>query len=431
MIGVVGSADSAARLQQVARDLSMTDQVLVRSYDALEQAAELAAELDGLCNVLLFTGLVPYQLTAERRPGLHSRTQYVPHGGIDLYRTLALLLAEHRGTLPATSLDTIPADLAREGFEDLGLTAPRHILALEAQGSVRVRSSDDVALFHRDLYKRGEVALCITCLGSVARELQADGIPVVRVEHTRSALRDSLIRAALTDRIVRGEDTQTAVVGIQLAPGTRLSRRLRSVATALADQLQGTPASGPDGLLLVHATRGPVERLLARHRWEWWRLVGGLDAPAGTKFGFGVGATVSEAETNARRSMQLDTTGDQLRLVLSDGAIVDGSAGSRSGGQLGSLRQTDDRVLAHAREIGLSSLTLARLAASLRHLDVTGFTARELAEVYGVETRSARRLLTTLIDAGVAREAGHQGAPGAGRPQTVYRIDLERLLPRE
>ena len=39
MIGVVGSADSTARLQQVAADLSMSGQILVRSYDVLEQAA--------------------------------------------------------------------------------------------------------------------------------------------------------------------------------------------------------------------------------------------------------------------------------------------------------------------------------------------------------------------------------------------------------
>jgi hypothetical protein len=109
MIGVVGSADSTARLQRVAADLSMSDQVLVRSYDRLEQAADLAAELDGVCNVLLFTGLVPYELTRERDPGLHSRGQYVPHGRIDLYRTLALLLSERQGSLPRMSIDTIPA----------------------------------------------------------------------------------------------------------------------------------------------------------------------------------------------------------------------------------------------------------------------------------------------------------------------------------
>ena len=430
MIGVVGSADSTARLQQVAADLSMSGQILVRSYDVLEQAADLAAELDAVCNVLLFTGLVPYELTRERRPGLHSRAQYVPHGGIDLYRTLALLLSERQGTLPRLSLDTIPEDLAREGFEDLGFDPPEHVLSIQSPGTRSTRSTADVMEFHEQLYRRGEVELCLTCLGSVARELESRGILVVRVQHTRSALRDSLLTAALTDRVVRGEDAQTAVAALTADSAARGNKRkLRSAATALAAAVHGTAAEAEDGTQLIHTTRGSVERLLARSRWQWWRLGGELSAPVGTRFGFGVGATVADAESNARRSLQLAGIGEDIHLVLADGTIVNASTSSGSRGRLARLLHTDDRVLTHARQVGLTAVTLARLAAALRNLDVTGFTARELADVYGVETRSARRLLTTLIESGVASEAGQQGGPGAGRPQTVYRIDVEKLIP--
>ena len=429
MIGVVGSADSTVRMQQVAADLSMSDLVLVRSYDRLAQAADLAAELDSVCNVLLFTGLVPYELTRERYPGLHSRAQYVPHGGIDLYRTLALLLSERQGILPRMSIDTIPADLAREGFADLGLEPPDHVLSIESSGTSATRPTVDVVAFHQRLFSKGEVELCLTCLGSVARELEASGVPTVRVQHTKSALRDSLVRAALTDRLVRGEDAQTAVAAIKADLGARGGRRKqRASVEALAAVLHGTAAEENGGLHLIHSTRGSVERLLARCRWQWWQLGGEIDAPAHTRFGFGVGATVADAEANARRSLQLAGLGGELHLVRADGAIVNAATSGGPEGLLARLRYTDDRVLAHARELGLSAMTLARLAAALRNLEVTGFTARELADVYGVETRSARRLLTTLMESGVASEAGHQGGPGAGRPQTVYRIDVEKLV---
>lgn len=431
MIGVVGSADSTTRLLEVAADLSMADQVVVRSYEFVEDAAALAAELDGLCNVLLFTGLVPYELTREQRPGLHGRAQYVPHGGIDLYRTLALLLREHGGRLPRASVDTIPAELVSEGFEDLGLEAPEHVLSLQTSGSRATRPTQDVVAFHRRLYSKGEVELCLTCLGSVARELEAQGVPVLRVQHTRSALRDSLVRAALTDRVVRGEDAQTAIAALSASPGARVNRRrLRIAADALAVVLHGTAAEVDDGLFVVHSTRGSVERLLAQSRWQWWRLGGQIDVPVATRFGFGVGATVTDAEANARRSLQLAGAGEDIHLVLADGTIVNAATSNGSDSRLARLRHTDDRVLTHARELGLSAMTLARLVAALRNLDVAGFTARELADVYGVAPRSARRLLTTLIESGVAAEAGHQGGPGAGRPQTVYRIAVEKLLPQ-
>ncbi|MEZ4595733.1 MAG: hypothetical protein R3C32_02210 [Chloroflexota bacterium] len=56
-------------------------------------------------------------------------------------------------------------------------------------------------------------------------------------------------------------------------------------------------------------------------------------------------------------------------------------------------------------------------------------TAAELARAYGIEARSARRLTTSLQRAGIATATGRQGGGGAGRPQTVYRIDVGRLIP--
>jgi hypothetical protein len=418
VIGIVGSTDSVDRLQRAAADLGMADQVIARSYLVLEQAVDLATELDGMCNVLLFTGLVPYEMTRAQAPGLHSRLQYIPHGGIDLYRTLALLLTARGGRLPTMSLDTIPADVAGEVFTDLGITPPSNILALNLDRPTRIRSAEDVSAFHEGRYRRGEVELCLTCLGLVARNLEAIGVPVIRVEHTRSSLRDSLVRAALTDRIVRIEDTQTAVALMQSMDSARQGTRIRAVGETLAARLQGKATHAEDGLVLVHTTRGSVERLLGRHRWHWSQLVGDLDALPGTRFGFGVGATATDAEGNSRRALQLDRVGEELYVVLSDGQILDGSGRHGGGRALGSLRQTDERMLAHARDIGLSALTLARLAASLRHIDV-----------YGVETRSIRRLLGTLIEADVAQVVGNEGAPRAGRPQTVYKIDVEKLVP--
>jgi hypothetical protein len=414
---------------RVATDLAMSDQVMARAYEVVEQAPAYAAELDVMCNVLLFTGLVPYQLTRERLPGLHGRMQYVPHGGTDLYRTLALVLADRGGRLPTVSLDTIPRDVVEEAFVDLGVPPPRHILAFDGEDAPFVRSAQDVTAFHEARHRAGEVELCLTCLGSVARDLVKRGVPAIRVEHTRSSLRDSLTRAALADRIVRIEDAQAAVAIIRAPSGPGCRDQVRASGRRLAEQLQGLMAETDDGDYLVRTTRGAVERLLARREWQWRQIAGAVGAPEGTRFGFGVGTTAADTEGNARRALQLDRTGEALYVVLPDGRILDGSGTGVGHGMLGSLRQTDERMIAHARHIGLSSLRLARLAAALRHLDVAGFTARELADAYGIEVRSARRLLTTLIEAGVARVVGSEGSPGVGRPQTVYRVEVEKLVP--
>lgn len=74
-------------------------------------------------------------------------------------------------------------------------------------------------------------------------------------------------------------------------------------------------------------------------------------------------------------------------------------------------------------------MTLARLVTAIAQLDAAAVTAQDLAVAYGVAPRSALRLLKTLERAGVATAFGTRSAPRAGRPQTVYRIDVDRLLP--
>src|SRR5436190_932393 len=133
MIGVIGPADSTAMALSVGADEGLADQVVGRAYRSVDDAVELAVELDRVCQVLLFTGRVPFAL-ARPRDELSATLRYVPHSAADLYRTLVHLLRENRGELPRISLDTIQPAIVREAYEDLGLEPPGHILPLEVDG---------------------------------------------------------------------------------------------------------------------------------------------------------------------------------------------------------------------------------------------------------------------------------------------------------
>jgi predicted ArsR family transcriptional regulator len=69
-----------------------------------------------------------------------------------------------------------------------------------------------------------------------------------------------------------------------------------------------------------------------------------------------------------------------------------------------------------------------RLFAAVRDLDPSGFTAKQFSAAYGVQERSARRILGSLTETGHATRSGIQTSPGAGRPNTIYTVDLERLF---
>ena len=443
VIGVIGPADSTALAVAVAAEEGLADQVVGRAYGSVEEALGLAVELDRVCQVLLFTGRVPYAL-ARASEELAAALRYVPHSGADLYRTLVHLLREFRGELPRISLDTIQPSIVREAYLDLGLDPPQHILPLEMDGDLdRIRPTADIITFHLARAQAGDVDVCVTCLGEVDRELRAAGVRTWRIAHTRAVLRDALYQAELTARLAITETTQPAAVLVQLpgvaegvAAGTPGSyetqrRRLRARETVLdlAERLQGRLAELDEATFIVHTNRGTAEgavtRLMAGHG-------GPLDAtglPAELRVGIGMGATVPGAEENARKALVMGERDGDLHVAYPDGSVVRASRDRPA--ETFRLRATDGPTLRIARELGLGPLALTRLTQALRQVDASAVTAAELAQAYGIEARSARRLMTALGRAGIATRLGRQGGPRAGRPQTVYRIDVSRLIPAD
>ncbi len=295
----------------------------------------------------------------------------------------------------------------------------------------------DVTAFHEEHYRRGEVELCLTCMGSVRNELRQLGVPVARIEHTHAALREALRRASLTDRLARTEASQIAVALVEPREQKRQDARSgpyqaqrdelrrRQQVVDLAERLQGTLSRASDGSFLIHTTRGVVTAELAGSDARDEDVHEGRD---GLLIGYGVGATVARAEANARRSAAIGRRSGGKQVVLDDGAMLrlgdrDALAGTR-------LRETDPRLLAHAKAVGMGPFTLARLITALATLDPSAVTARDLASAYGVAPRSALRMLASLERSGIAMAVGTRSAPRAGRPQSVYRVDLDRLLPR-
>lgn len=435
MIGIIGPGDSVALALQVAAELGLGDRVLSRVYEHVEEVRSIARELDDACQVLLFTGRVPHAL-ASRDKDLRAVLAFVPHGEIDLYRAISLALRDRGGRLPVMSIDTIERAAVDEVFLDLGTELPAEVLQLEIDENGNARSAADIAAFHIEAYRRGDVELCLTCLGAVRDWLVEAGVPVIRVEHTRASLREALNHAGLADRLARSQASQIAVAVVDTtklrermvaADGSiddsRLGRDVRRQVEDLAARLHGTITTRDERYVTIHATRGALEPEL--QRLSSGRSRAGRSA-ASLPVGFGTGESTASAEQNARRALSFADERPGPHALFVDGISVQELGQPRL---VHRLRETDGRTLARARSLGIGSLTLARLVAAMRQLDTESVTARDLALAYGVTSRSALRILGRLEKAGYASVLGLHVAPRAGRPQTVYRVDIDRLLP--
>ncbi|MQA81998.1 MAG: hypothetical protein GEV10_26590 [Streptosporangiales bacterium] len=427
MIGVVGPRDSVAQVEDVARQMSLSVPLAPRPYRTPGSVVDLAAELDETCSVILFTGRVPFALASSvLRPRSH--LEYIPHEGADLLRVVARLLMS--STLDAgefrVSLDSIETALAREVCADVGVGADGiRTIPLVLRDSGAGFSADEVARQHQELYATGEVDICLTCLDSVHRLLRRRGVPVERITHARMVVRAALERCLLATRLDRASAAQIAVCLV--APSVRARDSGDSLLDALVrDTAMGMAADLVDGFpphAKLVTTRGAVERWLAG------------EAGAGTKLretefagiadlGVGFGATVVLAEQNARRALT-HAQREGRPYVMRDDGLTSPADPSRPAYR---ARVTQPATLAISREVGLSPVSLQRLVHVLHRIDSQTVTAAGLASSYGVSPRSARRLLAKLVAGGYAVSVGTEQGGGAGRPQAVYDVRLDRLV---
>lgn len=430
MIGVVGAPDSVSLVEEVAAELDLDEPLVTRSYEAPEDALRLADELDVVSDVILFSGRLPYLVASAS--GTHRATlQYVPHEGTDLYRTLARIALESPGGLPRLSLDSIDPVIVGETFADLGLPAPEHVLELPLPGPDSPFDPGRLSGGHADLFAAGEVELCLTCVKAVHAELVRREVPSVRIVHSRLVVREALRRASLAVQLAQAEAARLAVCVVELTPAARaLDGRAaggtvaRDIARRYAELLGGTVTSVDRNEAVIHTSRGIVERHVRMEpsdraslmRTEYRDLV---------NVGVGLGESAATAEVHARRALAFAKRHRVPGLYAEDGVIVPLHGGA---GAIPS-REQRPRWRQMADELGVSPATLQRLVEALRVLNPSAFTARQLAAAYGVQSRSARRLIADLDRAGVIEATGMEQGPGAGRPQVVYRVDPAKLVP--
>jgi hypothetical protein len=415
-------------VEEVAADLELGEPLVTRPYESPEDAVRLAAELDVVSDVILFTGRLPY-LIASASGTYRARLQYVPHEGTDLYRTLAGILLESDGGLPRLSLDSIDADIVGETFADLGLKAPEHVLELPLPKR-SLFDSRRLSDRHAKLYRNGDVELCLTCVKAVHRELVKQQVPTVRIVHSRLVIRESLRRASLSVQLAQAEAARLAVCVVELTPSARaLDGRgasggnvARDIARRYAELLGGTVTSVDRHEAIINTSRGIVERHVRAEttdrtslaRTEYRDLV---------NVGIGLGETTQTAEVHARRALAFAKRHRVPCLYTEDGVIIP----IHGVGVAIPSRELRPRWRRTADELGVSPATLHKLVEALRVLNPSSFTARQLAAAYGVQSRSARRLIADLERVGLIEPIGTEQGPGAGRPQVVYRFDPKEL----
>src|ERR1019366_3100111 len=276
----------------------------------------------------------------------------------------------------------------------------------------------------------------------VAARLASARLPVITLRPTGSGIRSALRTAALLGINRRLEAAQLAIVVVEVpalrdSPRRPLPRPAREELRLTvhrflvqeAQQIRATVSPLGDHGFLIAATRGSLAGVTDRFRVPPFAARAQAELGIGVQVGVGTGRDAAEAEARARaaldrgRAEQASQATPGAHSTPGSRAAGGGGAGGEGNGLVPAPRQA-------ARSSGqLRGLdTLARLAAQLPSAGTTlvidADTARRLI---GVPPRTARRLLHTLVEEGLAWPLPPSRTPQPGRPRQAYRLLVEKL----
>jgi hypothetical protein len=399
--------------------------LVAAAYRSEQEAPDKVLRLGSAVDVFLFACQVPLEY-ARRAGVLRGPATFVPLSGSALFAALLRARAGGRHDLSRVSVDVLSRGDVEDAFAELDIPA----------GDIHVREDPagaaTLAAFHERVWRHDQTSVAFTCLESVGQRLTAAGIPVFVVRPTSSAIRSAVRTATLLGAHRRLEEAQLAVVVVEVPTLRETARRpaprqsqeeLRLTVHRFllqeAQRMQASVSPVGDHTFLVTATRGSLAGATDGFRVPPFSDRARSELGIAAEVGVGLGRTAQDAEAHARAALARSRTG------TGTGTGTDGFALDRDGYALVPAPRAPAAGPA-GRPKGLE--TLSRLADKLPDDDGAHVVDAETAgRLLGVTSRTARRLLHTLVEEGLAWPLPPNRTPQPGRPRQFYRLVTEKL----
>ncbi|MGI8336872.1 transcriptional regulator [Actinomadura scrupuli] len=438
-IGVVGPHDLVERVMLMGHGPTpVPSRLVAAAYRDEQEAADKVVRLGSGVDVCLFASPVPYDF-ARKAGVLTMPATYVPLNGAALQGALLRAALDDRFDPAKVSIDVLSRAEVEEAYGEINVLTEHVHLREEAAGP------GTLAAFHERLWRRGATTVAMTCVHATAERMEMAGVPTIRVRPTGAAIRSSLQTAALLGAHHRLEESQLVVVLVDVPTLRETPRRvtprywrdelklaLHRVLLQEAHRMSASVWPLDDHSYLVTATRGSVSAITDGYRTPPFIERVRDELGLAIEVGIGMGRTAQEAETHARAALARSQSSQRAT----------GFALDRDGRALVPAPRQPPRSQPQAKPKGLE--ILARLADKLGDSEtgatVTGpageagqpliVDAENAGKMLGVTPRTARRLLRTLVEEGLAWPLPPNRTPQPGRPRQLYRLIVEKLGPK-
>ncbi|NMA84118.1 MAG: transcriptional regulator [Epulopiscium sp.] len=431
-IGVIGPIDLTAEIIEVGQkypQLSFTSY----SYENEQEALGLARKaIRNKMETLLFTGPIPYQIVKQAQIS-DIPMRYVSYSGTGFYKVLIEYFKDHSGPHKPLnfSIDTLSYSAVVESLKECSInygTIYAQDYEVEEQPAFLVD-------FHLKLYKENKIDFAITSLTSAYQKLKEMNVPVYRITPTQSSIKEALRFAILQGDSLRFQKAQLCVGIVEITNWNQMDqyspseyeqqRMLLGFTQQFVDFCEEIKASmkiEKENRFTFYTNKGSIEEVTQGYK--SMPLLENIKEkfPFHVGIGLGYGYSANEAQKNGEEALKYAVYHghNQCFVILEDGKVIGPLDEER---KLEYYPKTENaELIARMQDSNISIGSINRVSAVMDKRGRDTITVNQLAEELNITLRSARRILSRLVESNLMEVVGEEQPAGPGRPRQVFKF---------
>lgn len=426
IIGIIGPKLSCEKIKNDLSSVSTQTQTILYCRESSVDAIEVIEQCEKECDAVLFTGRGPFTSVDQRYP-IHIPYEYIPKGVASL--TKILWDMQKLGfCLNRFSIDVAEPNVIEDAFCDLEIN-PSHIYSFPFDSY----NEEDYIHWHLDLWKKNKIDVILTGFVWIYDYFKKQNYPVFHLPTMRSAVRDAFSQLENRFALKKAHYSKIAVEILRIAVASENSEnyysnmiqktKAESYIIAYAQELQASFFSYGRNEYVIFANKGNTKSE------ENYKLLYQLQhqiALVGFRLNTGIGTalTAYQSESNARKALQHSLQSkENYSFWVDEHDNLIGPLGQKQSLEYG-LISSDVHTLQIAEKIGMSTTSVTKLQSIIHVRKSAVFNIQQLADCLQITPRSARRIVTRLLDCGFANLYAKESNAGAGRPKSLYEIHL-------
>ena len=432
--GIIGPQDTVQLISEIAIEYSDKLQPVSFIYQNTEEASAIIQNNQHAVDLWILAG--PALYISFQKSGVKQPFFLLQLDGASLTKTFVEIGYNDQRSLERMSIDMLTERDVYETCRDLDIQS-NQVYVHEYTNETPL---ENLLAFHQRLFKEGKVEICITCLRSIYDQLCLQNIPSYRVSPTRTNIRETLSTAIQQWETMHFKQSQIAAILVKVQGMEkkedhnmvsydlhRLNLEIQSAILHFAESISGSFVTIGTGIFVIFSTRGSIQ--------ETEKPIGSLleklalitDLPA--NIGIGYGDTALTAEENARLALNHAQNYDSFCAFLVDHAgTIEGPLKEQE--SISYQYRTENKEISEKlKNSGITITTFNKILSIQKRMGNGTITATNIAEWLKMTQRNARRILTGLVEQGIADIIGEEAPTSKGRPRKIYRVsDGQELM---